>query len=60
MLRCNIPALVVPGADASHATSAARYLAECLPKSDYWDMAVDGQTEAAIAARLMDFLKAAD
>jgi pimeloyl-ACP methyl ester carboxylesterase len=60
LLRCNIPALVVPGADASHATSAARYLAECLPKSDYWDMAVDGQTEAATAARLLDFLKAAD
>ena len=60
LLRCNIPALVIPGADPSHATSAARYLAECLPKSDYWDMAVEGQTEPATAQRLLDFLKAVD
>ena len=59
LLRCPVPALVIPGADASHATSAARYLAECLPKSDYWDMTVDGQTEAATATRLLDFLRAA-
>ncbi|MDB5731768.1 MAG: acyl-CoA esterase, partial [Variovorax sp.] len=31
MLRLDIPALVVPGRDAAHATSAARYLEECLP-----------------------------
>jgi pimeloyl-ACP methyl ester carboxylesterase len=60
LLRCKIPALVVPGADASHATSAARYLAECLPKSSYWDMAVDGQTESATAERILSFLEAAD
>ncbi len=58
LLRCSVPTLVIPGADASHATSAARYLAECLPKSDYWDMTVDGQTEAATATRLLDFLRA--
>lgn len=60
MMRWAIPALVLPGNDASHATSAARYLAECLPKSEYWDMAVDGQTEALTAALLLDFLKRAD
>src|SRR5262249_35614863 len=32
LLRLDIPALVVPGRDAAHATSAARYLEECLPK----------------------------
>jgi pimeloyl-ACP methyl ester carboxylesterase len=31
LLRLDIPALVVPGRDAAHATSAARYLEECLP-----------------------------
>jgi len=56
LLTCAIPALVVPGADASHATSAARYLAECLPKSDYWNMDVEGQSETATAARLLGFL----
>jgi pimeloyl-ACP methyl ester carboxylesterase len=56
MLRCDIPALVVPGHDASHATSAARYLEECLPKADYWDVSVDGQTEQTASARVVEFL----
>jgi len=58
LLRCRIPALVIPGADASHATSAARYLAECLPAATYWDMPVDGQTEHATAEKLLGFLNA--
>ena len=37
LLRLDIPALIIPGSDASHATSAARYLQECLPKSTYCD-----------------------
>jgi hypothetical protein len=55
-MRLDIPALVVPGHDASHATSAARYLEECLPRSDYWDMAVAGQTEDATNARVLEIL----
>jgi hypothetical protein len=58
MLRLDIPALVVPGQDASHATSAARYLEECLPQSEYWDVPVDGQTEERVAPRLLNFLNA--
>jgi hypothetical protein len=56
MLRLDIPALIVPGQDAAHATSAARYLEECLPRSEYWDVPVAGQTEAAAMARMMEFL----
>jgi pimeloyl-ACP methyl ester carboxylesterase len=56
LLRCEIPALVVPGKDASHATSAARYLEECLPKSQYWDVAPEQQTEETAPARLLEFL----
>ena len=56
MLRCPVPALIVPGNDASHATSAARYLAECLPESDYWDVPVDEQREDNVPARIMEFL----
>src|SRR5581483_3054415 len=59
MLRCEIPALIVPGRDASHATSAARYLEECLPKSQYWDAPPDAQTEATAPARLLEFLQRA-
>src|SRR6266849_4334004 len=56
MLRLEIPALVIPGHDASHATSAARYLEECLPKSQYWDVLPEGQTEQTAPARLLEFL----
>ena len=50
------PALIVPGHDAAHATSAARYLEECLPASHYWDAPVEAQTEEAAKARILDFL----
>jgi pimeloyl-ACP methyl ester carboxylesterase len=56
LLRLDIPALVVPGRDASHATSAARYLEECLPRSEYWDVPVAGQTEETTPGRLLAFL----
>ena len=56
LLRLDVPALVVPGCDASHATSAARYLHECLPKAQYWDVPVDKQTEENASARLLEFL----
>jgi pimeloyl-ACP methyl ester carboxylesterase len=58
LLRLDIPALVVPGQDASHATSAARYLQECLPKAEYWDLVPADQTEANVPARLLQFLAA--
>ncbi len=51
-----IPALVVPGRDESHATSAARYLEECLPRAQYWDAAPEQQTEATAPGRLLEFL----
>jgi pimeloyl-ACP methyl ester carboxylesterase len=57
LMRADIPALIVPGRDAAHATSAARYLEECLPRADYWDMPVAGQTEEATVARVMEFLE---
>lgn len=59
LLRLDIPALVVPGRDASHATSAARYLEECLPHSQYWDALPDAQTEHTAPARILQFLDAA-
>jgi pimeloyl-ACP methyl ester carboxylesterase len=56
LLRLDIPALIVPGRDAAHATSAARYLEECLPQADYWDVPVAEQTEATAPARIVAFL----
>ncbi len=56
MLRLEVPALIVPGQDNSHATSAARYLQECLPQSEYWDIAPADQTAHNVPARLLQFL----
>jgi pimeloyl-ACP methyl ester carboxylesterase len=56
LLRLDIPALVIPGQDDSHATSAARYLGECLPRAEYWDIPVADQTEATVPSRVRQFL----
>jgi len=59
LLRLDMPALIVPGRDASHATSAARYLEECLPRSEYWDVPVAAQTEESASSRVLQFLNTA-
>ena len=56
LLRLDVRALIIPGKDASHATSAARYLEECLARSEYWDVLPEGQTEATAPARILEFL----
>jgi pimeloyl-ACP methyl ester carboxylesterase len=56
LMRLAIPTLIVPGRDHAHAISAARYLEECLPQAEYWDVPVDGQTEATAPARILEFL----
>jgi len=58
MLKLATPALIVPGKDQAHATSAARYLEECLPAAEYWDVLPDAQTEQNAPARLLEFLTA--
>lgn len=57
LLRLDVAALVVPGHDDSHATSAARYLEECLPRAEYWDVPVSDQTEQTVPARVREFLR---
>lgn len=52
----DVPALIVPGEDASHTPSAARYLQECLPVNEFWDAPVAEQTPEAATARVLDFL----
>ncbi|MEW2521358.1 alpha/beta fold hydrolase [Actinacidiphila alni] len=58
LLRLDTPALIVPGQDTSHAPSAARYLQECLPAAEYWDMPVAEQTAENAPGRVLDFLAA--
>lgn len=56
LMQLDMPALVVPGHDAAHATSAARYLEECLPRAEYWDVMPADQTEANAPPRVLEFL----
>jgi pimeloyl-ACP methyl ester carboxylesterase len=56
LLRLNIPALVIAGHDKTHATSAARYLEECIPNADYWFMPRSEQTPENAPARVLAFL----
>jgi pimeloyl-ACP methyl ester carboxylesterase len=56
LLQLHVPAFIVPGKDQAHATSAARYLEECLPLSEYWDIPPGEQTEDLVPPRLIEFL----
>jgi len=56
LMQLDIPTFIVPGKDAVHATSAARYLEECIPGAEYWDLLPDEQTEDNVPARLIEFL----
>jgi pimeloyl-ACP methyl ester carboxylesterase len=56
LLLLDTPALVIPGQDDSHATSAGRYLGECLRHAQYWDVPVGEQTDITVPARILDFL----
>lgn len=58
LMRLDTRALIVPGHDVSHATSAARYLEECLPCSEYWDVPIEQQSEETVPTRLLQFLDA--
>ena len=47
-----------PKHPATAVTSAARYVEECLPRAEYWDVPVAGQTEETAPGRLLEFLGA--
>ena len=60
LLRLDVATLIVPGRDDAHATSAARYLEECIPGAHYWDAPVAAQTEEHASHELLEFLASAD
>ena len=57
LLALRMPSVIIPGADASHATSAARYLQECLEGSVYHDVPLEGQTPDAVKRWIIEFLE---
>ena len=57
LLTSELPALVVPGDDASHAPSAAHFLHECIPGSELWDVPVPEQVAENAPDRVARFLR---
>ena len=49
--------MIIPGADAAHATSAARYLQECLEGSVYHDVPVEQQTPDTVRQWIIEFME---
>lgn len=49
------PAVVIPGDDPSHATSAAHYLRELLPKAEYWPVMPPEQSPERVRERILEF-----
>ena len=57
LMALRTPSVIIPGADASHATSAARYLQECLEGSVYHDVPLKGQTPDVVRRWIIEFLE---
>ncbi len=49
------PAVVIPGDDPSHATSAAHYLRELMPKAEYWPVMPPDQAPERVRERIVEF-----
>jgi pimeloyl-ACP methyl ester carboxylesterase len=60
LMAMDIPTLVWPGDDPSHATSAAHQLRELLPCVEYWDVHVSQQTAQGQLERILAFKKAVE
>lgn len=58
LMALKVPSVIIPGADPAHATSAARYLQECLADSVYHDTPVAGQTPDKVRQWILEFLGA--
>lgn len=57
ILGIKAPALIVPGDDPSHATSAAHYLRECLPNAEFWNVMPPEQSTERVCDRILDFCR---
>jgi pimeloyl-ACP methyl ester carboxylesterase len=55
-----VPALIIPGDDASHATSGAHYLRELLPSADFWPVMPPEQSTVKVCDRVLEFCRKHD
>ena len=58
LMALKTPAVIIPGADEAHATSAARYLQECLTNSVYHDVHASQQKPDMVRQWILEFLGA--
>lgn len=56
IMAIKVPALIIPGDDSSHATSAAHYLRECLPSAEFWNVMPPEQSTERVCERTLEFL----
>jgi|SRR5918996_1938281 pimeloyl-ACP methyl ester carboxylesterase len=60
LMGINVPALVIPGDDPSHATSGAHYLRELLPRVDFWNVMPPEQSTQKTCDRILGFCRKHD
>jgi pimeloyl-ACP methyl ester carboxylesterase len=51
------PALIIPGDDPSHATSAAHYLRECLQNAEFWNVMPPDQSTEQVCNQIIEFCR---
>jgi pimeloyl-ACP methyl ester carboxylesterase len=57
LMTIKTPALILPGADASHATSAAWAMKELMPNAEFWNVLPPHQNGENVRAALLDFVR---
>lgn len=57
LMGTSVPALIIPGDDSSHATSAAHYLRELLPKANFWNVLPPEQTTRNVCDKILQFVR---
>jgi len=58
LLGIKAPALIIPGDDPSHATSAAHYLRELLPGAEFWNVMPPEQSTQGVCDKVLSFCRA--
>ena len=56
LIKIKTPALILPGADASHSTSSAWAMKELMPNAEFWNVLPPHQNGANVLACILDFV----
>ncbi len=57
LIDMHTPALILPGADASHSTSSAWAMKELMPNAEFWNVLPPHQNGANVLAAILDFVR---